>query len=136
MSHARGILPLQSSAHLGNVGVVHLDNDRHVLLVCRGAFPQIFGRRKCSAAAGGASNPTHCLQSEPTYNTSRVRDVQSIRSDQATAAQIVAASHIKAGTDLDGAEPQTLSLYYSNLHTGLKHVRLRKLYPCSVSSLF
>ena len=75
---------------------MHLDNDRHVLLVCLGAFPQIFGRRKCSAAAGGASNPTHCLQSEPTYRTSRARDVQSIRSDQVAAAQMVAASHIKA----------------------------------------
>lgn len=74
---------------------MHLDNDRYVLLVCLSAFPQIFGRRKCSAAAGGASNPTHCLQSEPTYNTSRVKDVETIRSDQATAAQMAAGSHIK-----------------------------------------
>ena len=96
VSHALGTLPLQSPAHLGNV--VHLGNgDACRACVCLSAFPQILGRRKYSAATGGASNPTHCLQSEPTYHTSKVRDVQNIRSDQATAAQMVAGSHIKQG---------------------------------------
>ena len=67
----------------------------HVVLVSSECLSPDFGRRKYSAATGGASNPTHCLQSEPTYDTSRVKDVRYIRSDQATAAQMVAGSHIK-----------------------------------------
>ena len=67
--------------------------ERHVLLGRLTAFPQIFGRRKNDQPQLEA--PTHCLQSEPTYDTSGDKDVQNTRSDQATAAQMAAGSHIK-----------------------------------------